>query len=169
MSDKNPHVEGIVDAILNGKPADAAEAFGTALHDVAASRVESARERVETTMFQSVEESVIEFEVDGEAYEISESDYFAILDEDEEVQAFLESVEGEDLTEEQSQQLDELSKNTLGRYINKAVLSVQDKTDDVNNFRREGPAWHDALQKRRKRKDGIRDAVRKLTKEETEK
>jgi hypothetical protein len=120
----------IVAAVLSEKPADAAKAFGAAVSDVTYAMVNDLRDQVNQSMYQPQVEETIDVEVDGEVYEMSLSLAEDIISESEEIADFLESLEGE-MTEEQSQQLDELSKGKLAAYIKKASISMHNNSTNA--------------------------------------
>ena len=70
------------------------------------------------------------------------------------------------MVSEEFQQLDELSKQTLGRYINKAATSRGWYGMDVGSSADDSKSRADSLKMMKKRSKGIATAVSKLTKEE---
>jgi hypothetical protein len=81
----------------------------------------------------------------------------------------IQSMNKSKLTKEESDQIDELSKPTIGRYINKAKNSI-DLTAWRQGYKEAGagsPSKH-MEKKLSKRHKGIETAVKKLTKEESE-
>jgi len=71
---------------------------------------------------------------------------------------------------EDAEQVDELSKGTVGNYIKKASLNVSKQTDDRTraHYGDDDKGFNRAAHKLMNRQNGIRRAVDKLTKEEVE-
>lgn len=126
------NVTAIVEAALAKRPADVQELVSETLTDLTYGMVRELREEIERTMFQPVEEATVAVEVDGETYDLPESLVGEILDESEEIQAFLEEA-GDELTEEQEDQLHELSTNTLKAHQARAKRSKVGLAD-LNRF-----------------------------------
>jgi len=74
------------------------------------------------------------------------------------------------LTKEDSEQIDELSKPTMGRYINKAKDSIDMASYRQGEYHGDigSPRYNNLEKKLSKRHRGIETAVKKLTKEESE-
>ena len=77
------------------------------------------------------------------------------------------------LRKEEAEQIDELSKNTLGNYVKGASKDMMDRDARINNAFNKDPAGSEkgldkAFNKQSKRSAGFNKAVDKLTKEEVE-
>lgn len=157
------NVAAIVEAALDRRPADVQELVNLALTDMTYSLVTGLREDIERTMFQPVEEDTVAVEAGGEVYDLPESLVAEILGESEEVRAFLESV-GDELTEEQEDELQELSTKTLGSYIHKATRDAEHRKAGIEkNKETESAVWRatDSLGNSHYDRD-VNDAGRKL-------
>lgn len=115
----------IVDAVLSERPADIVDIAHETMTERTHELVKDLRESVEGSMF--VSEETVEIEIDDEVYEIPVSVAEEILSEDEEFSALIEAIGEDELTEEQEQELVELSKDTLRSYLDKAKISGKRK------------------------------------------
>lgn len=103
---------------------------------------------------------------DASVYESTKASIAAYLDESEE---YISEEDLEALTEEI---LDELSKKTLGKYINRAAQDVEDRSywEGKDNSDNSNLPYkdYDKSGKQKRRLSGIKTATKKLTKEESE-
>ena len=72
------------------------------------------------------------------------------------------------VAKEEVEELDEISKKTLGSYINKAASDVGEIQRDITSNGTKSPDYKNLSRMRKNRKAGISTAVKKLTKEEVE-
>jgi hypothetical protein len=137
----------LVDAIISGRATDIESAFQAAITDKISVRMESKKGEVAHNMF--AKESVEEFTL--EDYSVEEIEDFMLS--------------------EEFQQLDELSKKTLGSYVKYAAddRSAKSLAGGLSASDPKGSAESDKnLKQANKRKAGIRTALKKLTKEDFE-
>lgn len=69
------------------------------------------------------------------------------------------------LTKEEVEQIDEISKKTMGSYVNKAADDISHIQRDITSSGTKSPDYKNLSRMRRNRKTGIATAVKKLTKE----
>ena len=72
------------------------------------------------------------------------------------------------LAKEEVEQIDELSKKTLGSYINKSASDISHIQREIGSVGTKSPEYKGLSKMRKNRYDGIATAVKKLTKEEVE-
>ena len=133
----------LISAIADGNTLAIEDSFNSVMASKISDRLDSMRVDVAQGMFGSVDESY-----DIEDYSVEELEDF--------------------MMSEEFEQLDELSKKTLGSYVKKATSDVGlagfVKGTTVNDHSR-SKDYDDAAAMNRKRKMGIAKAVDKLTKE----
>ena len=143
----------LVDAIISGRATDIENAFQEAITDRISIAMESKRTNIAQSMF--TKESVEEEELTLEDYSVEELEDF--------------------MMSEDFEQLDEVSKKTLGSYVTKAHDQLMKHTA-ASNFK-SGRGDADAfaysrdektMRKEKNRKAGVATAIGKLTKEEVE-
>lgn len=141
----------LVDAIISGKATAIEDSFQAAMSD----KISSAMEARKVVLAQGLFRESIEEELTLEDYSIDELEDY--------------------MMSEEFEQLDEVSKKTLGSYVTKAHDQLMAHTAAVNMKTGRGDkdafAYShdtDTMRKEKNRKKGLSQAVGKLTKEEVE-
>ena len=162
------NIRDLIDAIESGKTVDIQQHFESIMTDKMLNAIEQRKHDIAQGLFkESVEEEQIEEDVDilEELSQLDESELDEFLSEldESEMEALLQYVE-------ESEQLDELSKQTLGNYIKKASTDIHNSAwRSKEGFERGDYAkGTDNFKKSAKRQMGTIRAVQKLTKEEVE-
>lgn len=133
------HAEKIVDAVLGGTPADVQDALAQAVSYYAGEVVDDLKDQFKQVAF-TVQEPESEPELTDEQWEE------ALADCTEEEKAFLDSIaDADELTEEQEQQLHELSVNKLVKYVSAASADQVSRKAHVEKLRQSSSdVWHAA-------------------------
>ena len=162
------NIRDLIDAIESGKTVDIQQHFESIMTDKMLNAIEQRKHDIAQGLFkESVEEEQIEEDVDilEELSQLDESELDEFLSEldESEMEALLQYVE-------ESEQLDELSKQTLGNYIKKASTDIHNSAwRSKEGFERGDYAkGTDNFKKSAKRQMGTIRAAQKLTREDLE-
>ena len=154
-------VKDLIDAIASGSATETQAAFSQVMAEKISARLDDMRVEVAQGMFQEGYSSKKKMKEEDECNDKDEKE----MDEELNLEDYsLEEIE-EFMMSEDFEQLDELSKNTLGSYVKKATTSRNKMWKDMPKNKTSGYP-EKTMSKVMNRNDSIRKAQDKLAKEE---